>query len=101
MLLGDVIRQLQDETFLTETLLRIGDLGLLARLRVASAENAVSIGDYALWAVRNYADNAPSDEWTTLVSLLGQADDPGAVCLERALSYMLAAEGRFALIHRV
>jgi hypothetical protein len=94
VLLGDVIRQMQDEIFVTETVLRIADCTLLARLRERAAENAVSIGDYALWAVRNYADNAPPDEWTTLVGIIGQVDDPGAACLERALSYVLAAEAQ-------
>ena len=93
MLLGDVFRRLEDEDFATETMLRIGDLGLLAHLRECAADNAVSIGDYALWAVRSYADNAPPDEWTTLLGILDQADDPGAACLERALGYILAAEG--------
>lgn len=94
MLLGDVICQMEDEVFVTETMLRIGDLGLLTHLRERAAHNALSIGDYTLWAVRSYADNAPPDEWTTLLGLLGQADDPGAVCLERALAYILAAEGQ-------
>jgi hypothetical protein len=93
LLLGDVIRRLEDEVFLTETMLRIGDLGLLTRLHERAADNAVPIGNYALWAVRSYADRAPPDEWTTLVGIIGQAEDPGAVCLKRALSYVLAGEG--------
>jgi hypothetical protein len=92
VLLGEVIRQLEDEVFVTETVLRISDLGLLTRLRQRAADNAVSIGDYAVWAVRGYADNAPSEEWTTLLGILGQADDPGLACLRRALAYVLAAE---------
>ena len=92
MLLGDVFRRLEDEDFATETMLRIGDLGLLAHLCECAADNAISIGDYALWAVRSYADNAPADEWTTLVGIIGQAEDPGAACLKRALSYVLASK---------
>jgi hypothetical protein len=92
VLLGDVIRRMEDEVVVTETVLRIADFGLLARLRQRAAENAVSLGAYAAWAVRSYADNAPPDEWTTLVSLLGQAADPGAACLERVLSYELAVD---------
>jgi hypothetical protein len=93
MLLGDVIRRMEDEVFVTETVLRIADLGVLTRLRQRAADNDVSIGDYAVWAVRCYADNAPADEWTNLIGILGREEDPGAACLERALTYVLAAEG--------
>ena len=92
MLLGDVIRKFDDEVFVTETVLRIGDLGLLRRLQARAAENDVSVGDYAIWAMRRYADSAPPDEWTTLVGLLEKADDPGTACLRRALAYVLADE---------
>lgn len=93
MLLCDVIRQLEDESILTETVLRMGNLGLLTRLRERAAENDLSIGRYASWAVRTYADNAPPDEWMTLLGVLGRTDDPGAACLRRVLAHVLTAEG--------
>jgi len=91
VLLGDVIAQFEDEVFVTETVLRVADLGLLARLQQRAAESGVPLGDYAVWAVRTYADNAPADEWTTLIGLLERAEDPGATCLRRALCFVLAA----------
>jgi hypothetical protein len=92
VLLGDVIRQLEDEVFATETILRFADLGLLKRLQERAAESGVSLGTYATWAVRTYADNAPPDEWTSLIGVLGRAEDPGAACLRRALAHVLAVE---------
>ena len=49
----------------------------------------VPLGTYAAWSVRTYADNAPADEWTTLLGVMGRAEDPGAAYLRRALFYVL------------
>lgn len=90
MLLGDVIASLTDETTATQTILDLGDLGLLAEMRKRADENGVSLGAYAAWTVRTYADNASSDEWTSLIGALGRSDDPGVTCLRRAFAYVLA-----------
>ena len=90
MLLGDVIARLTDETTAAEAILGLGDLGLLAEMRARAEENGVTLGAYAAWAVRTYADNASSDEWTTLIGAMGRSDDPGVTCLRRAFAYVLA-----------
>ncbi|MEX2319590.1 MAG: hypothetical protein WD626_07030 [Bauldia sp.] len=92
MLLGDVIRQLEDETIATETVLRIGDLGLLAEMEASAEEAGVSLGTFAAWAIRQYADNAAADEWTTLMGALDRSEDPGVTCLQRAFGYVLAGQ---------
>jgi hypothetical protein len=89
VLLGDIIARLTDETTATETILGLGDISLLTEMRLHAEDNRLALGDYASWAVRTYADNAPPDEWTTLIGALGRSDDPGGVCLRRALSYVL------------
>ncbi len=91
MLLGDIIARLEDETIATETIVRLDDLGLIAEMTTRAADAGLSLGGYATWAVRHYADNAPDDEWTQLIGVLGRAEDPGAVCLKRAFTYVLAA----------
>ncbi len=90
MLLGDIIARLTDETTAAETILGLGDLGLLADMRIQAENNGVSLGAYAAWTVRTYADNASSDEWTNLMGALSRSDDPGATCLRRAFTYVLA-----------
>jgi hypothetical protein len=90
LLLGDVIARLMDEATAAEAIIDFGDLGLLAKMRERAKENEVSLGAYAAWAVRVYADNASSEEWTTLIGALGRSDDPGATCLRRAFAYVLA-----------
>ncbi len=91
MLLGDVIAGLEDEAVAAETVLRLGDLGLLAALQRQADESGVALGAYAAWSVRVYADNAPADEWTTLLGVMGRAEDPGAAYLQRAFSYVLGS----------
>jgi hypothetical protein len=88
MLLGDVIARLTDESAVTEILLDLGDLPLLAKLRARADENDVTLGAYASWAFRTYADNASSEEWTTLIGIIRKSADPGGTCLRRALAYI-------------
>jgi len=90
LLLGDLIARLTDAPTAAEAILGIGDIGLLAEMRARAEENDVTLGAYAAWAVRVYADNASSDEWTTLIGVLGRAEDPGAACLRRAFAYVLS-----------
>lgn len=89
MLLGDIIAHLTDEATAAEVILGLGDIGLLAAMRTRADENGVALGAYAAWAVRTYADNASSDEWTTLVGAMGRSDDPGVTCLRRAFAYVV------------
>jgi hypothetical protein len=89
LLLGDVIARLTDETTAAEAILDLGDLRLLAEMGERARESEVSLGAYAAWAVRTYADNASSEEWTTLIGALGRSDDPGLTCLRRAFAYVL------------
>lgn len=92
MLLGEVIARLSNETAATEAILGLGDLRLLAEMRARAEENGVGLGAYAAWAVRTYADNASSEEWTTLIGALSRSEDPGVTCLRRAFAYVLAGE---------
>lgn len=93
MLLGDIIAGLEDEVEAAETVLRLGDLGLLAALRRRADEAGVPLGAYAAWSVRVYADTAPADEWTTLLAVIGRAEDPAAAYLRRAFSFVLGSAG--------
>lgn len=93
MLLGDVIGRLEDETVAIETLTGLDDLALVAEMRRRAEDAGVGLGSYTAWAVRHFADTAPDDEWVQLMGVLGRADDPGAACLKRAFTYVLATVG--------
>lgn len=91
MLLGDLLARLTDEATAAEAVLSGGDLRLLLAMRSRAEENGVSLGAYAAWAVRVYADNASPNEWTALMGAVARADDPGTTCLLRAFAYVLAS----------
>jgi hypothetical protein len=89
MLLADVLSQFKDESFATESILRLGDITLLAQLRAEAEANGQSLGEYAQGAMRRYAAEADDDEWVSLLGALAGTQDPGSVCLQRAFAYVL------------
>jgi hypothetical protein len=90
MLLGDLLAQFSDDdSIAAETVLALGDLALVARLREEAAADGVTLGAYAVAAVRRYAAEASDEEWVTLIGALGRAANPGSVCMQRAFAYVL------------
>jgi hypothetical protein len=88
MLLSDVIASLDDDGTAAEVALRLGDLVLLQNLQARAEAEGVTLGEYAKSAVRRYADCASDEEWVSLMGALARADDPGTVCLQRALTFV-------------
>ncbi len=86
VLLGDLLNSFDDEAVAAETILRVGDLALVAAMRKQAEALGLSLGAYASLTVRRYADSASDEEWTTLIGQMGRAEDPGAVCLKRAFA---------------
>ncbi len=86
-----MIARFQDEAFVTETLIALGDLALTARIATAAAAHNVSAGEIAAQAVGRFVNGASDEEWLTLVGLMSRADDPGQVFLRRALSTVSTA----------
>ena len=91
MTLGDILARFDDEAFAAETILGLGDLALVAALQKQAESSGVSLGTFAAVAVRRYAAAASDEEWITLMGALGRTDDPGGVCLKRALAYAAAS----------
>src|SRR5581483_8306884 len=87
MTLGDILARFDDEAFAAETILGLGDLALVAALQKLAESSGMSLGAFAAGAVRRYAAAASDEEWITLMGALSRAEDPGAVCLKRALSF--------------
>jgi hypothetical protein len=85
MLLGDVIARFQDEALVSEMLLSLGDLALVARVAELAAERDVSAGELAMQSVAQFANGASDEEWLTLLGQMSRVADPGAVFLRRAL----------------
>jgi hypothetical protein len=94
MLLGDLIARFDDEAVAEETALTIGDLAMLAELRERAGASGLSVGAYMAIAARRYAEEAPDDEWVTLLGLMARGQDPGAIFLRRAFDYVRRVDGR-------
>jgi hypothetical protein len=89
MLLGDMLARFDDEAVVTETILRLGDLSLVARMREQAEAYGEPLGDYAASAVRRFAAEASDERWATLIGALARAEDPGSVLLKHAIGYAL------------
>lgn len=89
MLLGDVLSRFDDETVAAETIWRLDDLALAARLRERADAEGQSLGAFAAGAVRRFAAEASDEQWVTLMGALARAEDPGAVCLRHAFGHVL------------
>ncbi len=88
MLLGDLLKRFDTPSFAEETVLALGDLGLLARMRVRAEADGQTLGEFAQCAMRRFAAEASDEDWVTLLGALARAGDPGAVCLKAAFSHV-------------
>ena len=90
MLLGDVLARFDTPSFAEETVLALGDLNLLASMRVRAEAEGESLGEFARNAVQRFAAEASDEEWVTMIGALARAEDPGSVCLRFALKKAVA-----------
>ena len=91
MILGDLISRLSDAGVADETLLRIGDLAMLAAVRERAAASDLSPGAFMAAAVRRYSNEASDEEWMTLLGAMNRDEEPGAAFLRRALALAMAS----------
>jgi len=91
MLLGDLLARFEDESVASEAILRLGDLALVAALRARAEAEGETLGAYAAGAMRRFASEASDEAWISLMGALARAEDPGSVCLKRALAHRLDA----------
>jgi hypothetical protein len=92
MLLGQVLEQLGDEVFATETMVGLADLPLMVEVETAGRHFGESLGEYAAGASRRFAAFASNEDWLALMTALERADDAGAACLKHILAWSLRHE---------
>jgi hypothetical protein len=88
-MLGDLLSRLTDEATALEAIAGAGDLKLLSEAQELAAAEGLDLGSYVTQAVQRYAHEASNEEWTTLIGLLNRTQDPGAICIKRALEHAL------------
>jgi hypothetical protein len=89
IMLGDLLSRLTDEATALEAIAGLGDLKLLTEAQELAAAEGLDLGSYVAQAVERYANEASNEEWTTLMGLLNRTQDPGAICIKRALAHAL------------
>ena len=89
MLLGDVLRALQDETLAMETLAAMNDLALLTRVRNAAGLLGETPGECAANSVRGFADRAGDEDWLSLMTAIENSGDAGQTRLARMIDWAL------------
>ncbi|MCG5234834.1 hypothetical protein [Xanthobacter oligotrophicus] len=89
MLLGALLRQLQDERFAQETLFALGDVTLAGRVAQAGARFGETAAAYAAGACARFSDGASDEDWLALMTALERGSDPAATCLRTMIDWSL------------
>lgn len=87
MLLGDLISRLHDNALAEEIIVSLGSVTMLAEMRSRAIAEDLALGEFTAATIRRYLASASDEEWTTLISAMERAPDPGAACLRRALAH--------------
>jgi len=93
MLLGDILAQLDDESFAMETLVSMGDLSLLARVEETASREDLTAGEFVTQAVHVFSNEASDEDWVSLIGAMGKTQDPGQVCLKKMVEFALRPAG--------
>lgn len=91
-MLGDILARLTDEAAAVETILGMGDLTLLTRVREQAAADGIDVAACVTQTVQRYANEASNEEWMTLMGALNRSQDPAATCLYRAFELALRGQ---------
>ncbi len=93
MLLGDLLARCRDEVYVSEMLLDMGHLPLIAAMKKAAAAEDMPLGAYAVEALGRYSALADDEEWLTMIGQIGRADDPARAFLLRAFAAVACRDG--------
>lgn len=89
MLFGTLLEKLSDETFAVETVINLGDLGLLIRVEKVAADHGLRIGEAIIQVVHNFTATADADHWVQLMGTINRSEDPGGAALKQMLEISL------------
>jgi hypothetical protein len=92
MQLGDLIRDLDDDTHASELLLASGDVALLARVHDMAGRFEENAGEYVGGAVRRFANQAGDEDWLALMNTVERAGDPAVAGLVHMIGWSLKAD---------
>ncbi|CFX58906.1 conserved protein of unknown function [Candidatus Filomicrobium marinum] len=85
MLLGDLIKQLDDEAAATEALLSIGDIAFIVRIQELAAAEETALGAYLRRKISHFSATADADTWMAVMMTSSRSKNPGGNCLRAIL----------------
>jgi len=86
VLLGDLMARFADESVAADALLRLDDLALVAEASRQAASEQLSLGEFSVRSIAQFAAGATDADWVTLMGLMARSDDPGQTFLRIALA---------------
>ena len=89
MLLGDILSEIEHASMEGDAIALLDDLVLLARVNEAAARQGIDAESYVIAAVRGFEREASGEDWTTLISAMTAATNPGASCVKRMVERAL------------
>jgi hypothetical protein len=90
-MLGNILGGLTNPANAEAILAAIGDAALLARVKSAASENAVSPGTYVAATVRHLLDHGDEEIWLDLIGKMANSPQPGAAALQSILLHAFPA----------
>jgi hypothetical protein len=94
MILGDVLRKLDDPSVVAAALMQFADPGLIAQAEKKAAAHGETLGEYASASVRLFSNEANDDDWVAMMAAMARTEDPGAICLRRMLEWAGSREAK-------
>jgi hypothetical protein len=94
MILGDVLRELEDPQLVAAALKQFTDPDLIAQAEKKAAAHGETLGEYASASVRLFSNAANDDDWVAMMGAMARTEDPGAICLRRMLEWAISREAK-------
>jgi hypothetical protein len=92
MQLGALLSRFDDEAVVLETLLAMGDLALMSRVKAAAESSGTDVAAWAHEAVGRFVTTADDERWLGLMTACSNAADPGLAALRRMIETALHAD---------
>lgn len=97
--LGDMLGAARRSAGQLDEWLGASDPDLMAELKEAAAASGMTATGYARLAVADFSRLADEEHWSTLISRLRDASDPGRACLAGMIRWRLEAPACSAHTH--
>jgi hypothetical protein len=87
MVLGDILKELTDESQAAGALVALGDVVLIAEVEALRLEHQETVAEYVAGATRRFACQASDQDWLSLSTALERSDAPAATCLRTFVAW--------------